>query len=42
MRTIGAVRASVMAFLTLPALGAAAWANGIGQPEPGQIGFQSA
>ncbi len=40
MRTIGAVRASVMAFLALPASSAAAWANGIGQPEPGQIGFQ--
>ena len=40
MRMIGSDRAHAAAFLTLCATSAAAWANGVGQPESGQIGFQ--
>ena len=40
MRKIGSVRALSAALPVLLALGHGAWANGIGHPDPDQIGFQ--
>ncbi len=40
MRKIGSVRALSAALPVLLALGQGAWANGIGHPDPDQIGFQ--
>ncbi len=42
MRKIGLVAAGTAAVAMLLVLGTAAWANGIGHPDPGQIGFQVA